>query len=274
MKNIENLLHEYANNKFKTELPEALQSYEEEIKKTIKPFVKLTAKSEETSLWDSKFGGKPYIPSGFEYPTNSNKQYLGLLAQLNFEDLPKFEGFPEKGILQFFVNFSEDCPNPIGLDFEDPLNQEDFRVIYHENITKDTSKLVTDFTFIPEKDLGESPINGEYKVYGEISFEAMSMYSYNFTDVLSSEIEDFIFEHNVDQLFEGSGHKIGGYPAFTQQDPREDNDFDIVLLQVDTDDSDGVDIMWGDCGVGNFFINSKDLKELNFSKVLYNWDCC
>ena len=31
--------------------------------------------------------------------------------------------------------------------------------------------------------------------------------------------------------------------------------------------------MWGDCGVGNFFINAEDLKRLDFSNVLYNWDC-
>jgi len=31
--------------------------------------------------------------------------------------------------------------------------------------------------------------------------------------------------------------------------------------------------MWGDCGVGNFFINIEDLKNLDFSDVLYNWDC-
>ena len=32
------------------------------------------------------------------------------------------------------------------------------------------------------------------------------------------------------------------------------------------------EIMWGDCGIANFFIREKDLKELNFDKVIYN--CC
>ena len=32
-------------------------------------------------------------------------------------------------------------------------------------------------------------------------------------------------------------------------------------------------IMWGDCGVCNFFINKDKLKNLDFSDVLYNWDC-
>ncbi|MBO7381562.1 MAG: DUF1963 domain-containing protein, partial [Neisseriaceae bacterium] len=32
-------------------------------------------------------------------------------------------------------------------------------------------------------------------------------------------------------------------------------------------------IMWGDAGVGNFFITADDLKKRDFSRVLYNWDC-
>jgi len=32
--------------------------------------------------------------------------------------------------------------------------------------------------------------------------------------------------------------------------------------------------MWGDAGVANFFINSADLINKDFSRVMYNWDCC
>lgn len=69
------------------------------------------------------------------------------------------------------------------------------------------------------------------------------------------------------------GHKLLGYPSFTQSDPRYDTyaKYDTLLLQID---SDGDDIMWGDCGVANFFINKEDLKNKDFSKILYNWDCC
>ena len=33
------------------------------------------------------------------------------------------------------------------------------------------------------------------------------------------------------------------------------------------------EILWGDCGVANFFISRADLKARNFSNVYYNWDC-
>jgi len=74
-----------------------------------------------------------------------------------------------------------------------------------------------------------------------------------------------------------SGTQIGGYGHFTQWDPRSDeylNDYNILLLQIDTDY--GVNehmIMWGDEGIGNFFIQEDKLKQLDFSSVLYSWDC-
>ncbi|WP_155392911.1 DUF1963 domain-containing protein, partial [Clostridium sporogenes] len=40
------------------------------------------------------------------------------------------------------------------------------------------------------------------------------------------------------------------------------------------DCEDECDLMFGDAGVANFFINEEDLKKLDFTKVLYNWDCC
>jgi len=43
-----------------------------------------------------------------------------------------------------------------------------------------------------------------------------------------------------------------------------------LLLQID---SIGEHILWGDVGVGNFFITEDELKRKDFSKVLYNWDC-
>ena len=67
-----------------------------------------------------------------------------------------------------------------------------------------------------------------------------------------------------------------GYPYFTQDDPRpEDSPYDTLLFQMDSEMSDGIDyIMWGDMGVGNFFIDLEDLKNCDFSRVLYTWDCC
>ena len=77
----------------------------------------------------------------------------------------------------------------------------------------------------------------------------------------------------MDKILEGAGHKIGGYAYFTQSDPRDYNNNqkdEILLLQIDTDEQ----IMFGDSGVGNLFINPKSLKEKDFDQAWFNWDCC
>ncbi|WP_140916353.1 DUF1963 domain-containing protein, partial [Listeria monocytogenes] len=50
---------------------------------------------------------------------------------------------------------------------------------------------------------------------------------------------------------------------------------DTLLFQLASEDFDEsrMAIMWGDCGVGNFFINKQDLINRDFSNIMYNWDC-
>lgn len=71
------------------------------------------------------------------------------------------------------------------------------------------------------------------------------------------------------------GHRIGGYPHFAQDDPRCFNydEKEILLFQLDSDEVEDVNLMWGDAGVANFFISREDLKNGVFSDVLYSWDC-
>ncbi|MDE6847976.1 MAG: DUF1963 domain-containing protein [Ruminococcus sp.] len=67
--------------------------------------------------------------------------------------------------------------------------------------------------------------------------------------------------------------KIGGYPTFTQYEPRSEEQqkkYDFLLLQLE---SEWEKILWGDIGIGNFFISSEKLKNRDFSDVFYNWDC-
>lgn len=90
-----------------------------------------------------------------------------------------------------------------------------------------------------------------------------------------NKVSDYLeqIDEKYYERLETWGHKLLGYPAFTQTDPRyykkEYSKYDMLLLQIDTDD----DIMWGDSGVANFFINKDDLNNKNFKNILYNWDC-
>ena len=69
------------------------------------PMIPLIPKKAQTSVFDSKLGGVPYMPKGFTYPVGKSGTYAGkplkLLAQLNFGALPRIPCFPQEGILQF-----------------------------------------------------------------------------------------------------------------------------------------------------------------------------
>ena len=83
-----------------------------------------------------------------------------------------------------------------------------------------------------------------------------------------------VLEQIFKLLDKAIGHKIGGYPYFTQVDPREENDpHTFLLLQIDSDEIEDKEIIWGDCGVANFFISPEDMANCKFDDVLYNWDC-
>ena len=101
-------------------------------------------------------------------------------------------------------------------------------------------------------------------------------------EAFEEELEEYLWDQDEldetpDWLPDAPGHKIGGYPCFTQEDPRnipKEDHHDILLLQIDTDNIGEREIMWGDSGVANFFISRENLKQRNFQDVIYTWDCC
>ena len=95
---------------------------------------------------------------------------------------------------------------------------------------------------------------------------------------------DLLEDEGVEALFDGlktpePAHLVLGYPFFTQSDPRYGDlmdEFGTLLLQIDSEGEPGTGkdrILWGDVGIGGFFINEENLKRGDFSRVLFNWDC-
>ncbi len=264
-------------------------------------------RAENISVFDSKLGGVPYLPKDMEYPKvlegSSAGKPLRLLAQLNFEKLPRLEGFPEKGILQFFTGSDDD--DVIGIDFDNYFNQNGFRVIYHKNITEDTSKLISQAD-MPDFDCEEDyfPFKGEFLLTaGEVRNVPVTTADFRF-DIVIAEAYNELFGGNIVGMYGMRGEQgaaqvdrplydavhevrcqlgtcMGGFPFFMQEDPRCYNDdyakCDILLFQLDSEIPEGGkfedEIMWGDSGVGNFFISSEDLAKRDFTRVLYTWDC-
>ena len=67
-----------------------------------RPVCRLHLSHETFCITDSHLGGIPYLPHNETYPTGNDGQSLWLCAQINFAQMPPMEGFPSKGILQFF----------------------------------------------------------------------------------------------------------------------------------------------------------------------------
>jgi uncharacterized protein YwqG len=239
------------------------------VEATIRPFARITATPGPTKPWESKFGGSPYLPLGTDYPRDRDGEPLRLLAQLNLAELPALEAFPREGIVEFFISANDDV---YGMDNELTM-QRNFRVLYFPEVVEDASRLQE----LPVADHADDtmfPIARESRVTFTLESAPITLEDFRAERALGLEGVDGEFTEAYAREWDGTGHKVGGYPYFTQYDPREGRHegHDVLLLQIDSDEDAG--IMWGDVGVGSFFIREQDLRNASFGDVLYTWDCC
>lgn len=293
----------------KKKLTEEELRFNEDIKKVVldilekykKPMIKISLSDDKPNLFQSKFGGVPYLPKDMEVPKNKENEQLTLLAQINIEELPKNNIYPmEEGMLQFWI-LNDDV---LGLDYDTHLGNG-FKVVYYKEIDKGVTEEEVLEKYNPYKDEDSYfPVEGEFSLSFKLTDGYFSDSNDDFSEIVDREMKKFHLENKEKykeilkvyddkeylsywdiwdileedkeigkKLFDG-GHKIGGFPNFTQSDIREVGDYEILLLQIDSEGTEKNEIMWGDCEIANFFIREKDLKELNFDKVIYNWDCC
>jgi|GEM_PF-182662 len=252
---------------------------EEFERKTAMPSLKLTHQfKKDIKLTDSKFGGAPYLPKGFAYPKDKGGNPLKLLAQINFSEFTQIPNFPKEGLLQFFIK----------PDIE--YGSDDFRVIFHKNINAEASDYFPKLNEFGPKAAYDFPFEGEFALSASIENCPMTLLDYRFdrefleiykkhtgaNDKLNSIYD--LYEPESDYIADKliiAGHRIGGYPDFAQADPRREatNNYDTLLLQIDSTGDGKEEIMWGDVGVANFFISLEKLIALDFSDVFYTWDC-
>lgn len=249
------------------------------------PFCKIALTTDNCTIFDSKVGGLPYWPRGEQLPVGRSGQVLPLLAQINCEELPALEHFPRKGMLQFFMSDGDFVRE----DYQNPTEQGNWRVVYYPEIDRsaDAGETAAAAQVMGAAENGVS--EGEYRMTFVPAAEGLTVEDFRFEreflrrwrEVFPEEqLKSMYGLRNVpDTVFYNDGqeyrnHKIGGYPYFTQDDPRSDDTYDTLLFQLDADTHGDVYVMYGDSGVINFFINHEALKNLDFSDVLWNGDCC
>lgn len=252
----------------------------------------LTASLEPTTITDSKIGGVPYIPKGESVPVASSGQHLRMIAQINLEQLDG-DIFPiSSGILQFWGMDEEFY----GTCFDEPCKNDTSRVVFYENIGESLSEdevlASCPDILLPAKIAfpvgvnackltavkGKSPLSSCDYIFDELFMRA---YKKLYPDQPEKHFWQIDDPEEVFFSISTLGHKLMGYPDFTQTDPRDMNNFSeyTLLLQLDTDmvcnpeTGETAEILWGDFGIGNWFIAPCDLKYKDFSKVMFNWDC-
>ena len=256
-------------------LPAALEPFRAALLATREPFIRIQAQAtRKMELWESKVGGIPYLPKGVTFPTAPDGRELFFLAQLNFAEMPALAPFPTQGIVQFYIQ-DDDL---YGMDFDDGENPDTFRVLYYPEVIRDESALQTKFSPLRDYDdlLPHHPETG-YPLKFSLAEEVVSLTDYHFFEKFGQDFfqqfgeKEWDVQDEYGKMVRPQGHKLGGYAYFTQDDPRKSNDPMLLLFQLDSDEP--MDLMWGDMGVGHFFIREKDLVARNFSRVLYDWDC-
>lgn len=257
------------------QLPASLEPFREKFLGTQQSFVRISSQdARKTRPWESKLGGMPYLPKNMSWPLSPEGRQLVFLAQINFAEMPAFPPFPQKGILQFFIH-DDDL---YGMDFDEGEKQDTFRVLFHPEVQQDASLLQSSW---PDADWDEAMLphhpDESYPLRFALAEEVAPISDYRFYQHFGSDFFRQFGEKEWDVMGElekslrSQGHKIGGYAYFTQDDPRRPEDPMLLLLQLDSDER--ADLMWGDMGVGHFFIRESDLLKLDFSRVLYDWDC-
>ncbi|MBH1971515.1 DUF1963 domain-containing protein [Moraxellaceae bacterium AER2_44_116] len=231
-------------------------------------------KQDQPSPYTSRLGGKIAWASHTLYP-QCQQQPLVFLAQINFAEMPPIKGYPTQGLLQFFI--ADD--DLMGCSFEGgaPVQHENssYRVVYWHDVSQ--------LDVLLEPVVAEySPHRPEqaYVMQFEWAKQPLSIHDVAFEQIMGQSIYHLPMPEGVDdedvydELQEAAlwTSQVGGYAEFTQEDPRAVDSPLVLLLQLSSDDK--AEMMWGDSGIANFFIDPDDLAKSDFSRVLYNWDCC
>ena len=256
-------------------------------------------KVDDLSLEESKFGGFPFVPLGGAIPTNAEGNQLALLAQINCAQLPENSMYPSDGWLQIWC--LEDEMYGFCSDTIQPETNQ--KVLYIPAGTQGEPLERVEAMYQPyvSEDCPVWFINEQGAIWGmRLSFthgqQGITYSDGRFRDLFLDrwnkrypeqavenfyDLPDEIFENVVD-IHDGPdcAHQLGGYPYFTQYDPRfeyrssEATKYTELLFQIDSQFDTKWDLCWGDAGVRNLFISRENLEALDFSDVLYNFDCC
>ncbi|KAF7771473.1 hypothetical protein PCIT_a4059 [Pseudoalteromonas citrea] len=258
-------------------LSELLSTYSAEFDKIKKQAIRIEMTSLDCQLRDdtldlrtSKFCGKPFIPKTMNYPVGKyNKKPMYLIAQINFSELPKLDGFPTAGILQVFSE-SDDCTiyESAVIQFispeqmlDTPLSDFAFldEIAEDEYLATPTQQL----RFKTQNDFGNS---GNDTAISIPECDTVS----DLLEKIQTEhkMTDRDFEEVIEKFDSLSAYsKIGGYSLAVQEPFSEDEM--MLVLQLDYLNIENA------VGDGSLYLHvpKKDLIQSDFSDAQVIYEC-
>lgn len=258
---------------------------------TIQPYVAIELEPVEHGdllWWQSRLGGKPYLPQGMAYPTIRQKPAVFLaqinLAEVPLDDLLELSSLPRAGILQFYVEDSQSW----GGNFDPGLTQDGYCILYFAEVDRCPENRMTDFSSI--KTQMPDLIGTCHRLSFHQKLAPIALDDIHFPDRM---VDPSLYEEALEQLkreaesnddsvltaifnlLKGNEHRLGGYPCFYLDDPRsnvaEPEEQYIQLLQIKpellSDDRD-TPAYW--VAEIHFFMQRAAMRQFDTSKIAYH----
>ena len=226
---------------------------------------------------DSKFGGDYYLPAGAETAE------LEFMAQINFAQVPHLDGFPESGLLQFFLRTDAGAKGEFTEDRNAWLTDSGlFQVRWYPELSENPA---AEKAAVPGARWLTRSLAGrmEFQTAEEIATFSVGNDGLC-TDMGFEEAEELLPEDDMEDTeydlgeednrfcddFGNQGCKLGGHPAIGWGDPREVDDnypiwkaYTALLFQLDLMPGKeyGQDVF-------GFFMKPEDLAARQFDRIL------
>lgn len=250
----------------------------------------------------SKFGGKPAVPSEFEWPRFEAEDYdeetanrpLSFLCQINLNEIAPFDKealLPPKGLLLFFY---EQAAPRWGFD---PKDRGCSRVFFFEDVSHvelmDYPDDLNDAYRVKEYDISFCTSNSypsyeEFSCYSNVACD-WDKYDENLEKAnykIDSERHKLLGYANLIQnemlteceriergLYCGDSKSYKNTPDDIKADINRSATEWILLFQMASIQEDDYELMFGDAGNLYFYIRKEDLRSKQFNKVWLVLQC-
>ncbi|AHM63942.1 YwqG family protein [Paenibacillus polymyxa] len=259
---------------------------------------------------NSRIAGYPDLPPSIEWPCNSDGEYYTFIAQINLSELPfsPFEGLPHQGILYFFLGLDEPAYDidhkvfyyngdssalkktlPPAGRVEVSAEQRDFTayaISFHPILTLPSEGELGDILVDQYEELYELLYEHSDTVWGQ--HQSFAGNTRRDAYLCRNGLEGLLFnwhksESQIHQEAEQAIHRgsteyaeqlrskvlpqLQEYQANQEKHDQASENWHVLLSVSSLNE---VGMCWWDAGYLEFFIDQRDLKNLDFTRTYVN----